>query len=100
MALSGEPPFPSTSGGDAASYSIYVSTLEERIDDRFLQENVVYFSFTVPFGRPRMHCSNRQEEDTTEGAVWEREVDEEEAKNPHTNKKAKASGKKRKSTEN
>ena len=102
--LSGEPPLPASAGGDADTYASYVTPLEERIEDRFLQENVISDctqSFTVPFGKPRRYRSSSwdEAEDTTEGAAWEREVDEEDAQKPKAKAKARSSGSKRKSTE-
>ena len=100
--LSGEPPLPASAGGDADTYASYVTPLEDRIEDRFLQENLIsegLCSFTVPFGKPerRRYGSFDEEEDTAEGAAWEQEVDEEDARKPKA--KARSSGSKRKSTE-
>lgn len=101
--LSGEPPLPASAGGDADTYASYVTPLEDRIEDRFLQENVISdgHSFTVPFGKPGRYRSSSwdEAEDTTEGAAWEREVDEEDAQKPKAKAKARSSGSKRKSTE-
>ena len=103
MFLFGEPPLPGSS-----NYTNYVSSLEGRIDESFLQENVVNMSeFAVPFEKGRSRKFKRMyhsyDEDKTDdtkelclGLLWERDVDEEDKRIESLHPKKKAKGKKRK----
>ena len=106
MFLYGEPPLP---GSD--EYEDYVSTLNGRIDPKFLPENVANFcgGFSVPFGGPAY--SNYDSDDGSSddgsdkciGRVWTREVDEEMKRMSSlqpAKEKSKGSGKKRKAPAN